>query len=144
MSLFDVPHPAKLQMPDAEAKPVPVLWFGTEVVSEHGSDRVRAIIVHVSGSVGTCELSFLRADVRYVTDMGVYPALGKTGPGWVDLEDMVAAPTTTSLEGLKQEAVAALTGRSDAPAEPPGDAPAPLVGADGTRYDPLTNLPMDD
>lgn len=136
-ALFDVPHPATLR--DAD-RLEPVLWFGISTTAT-ADGRIKAVIVTKQGSVGTCELTDLIADVRYVDELGAYPALGKTGPGWVDLEDMVVAPVESrDLEDVKREAAEALVDVGVAPAE----APAPLVGSDGTRYDPLTNLPMDD
>ena len=85
MSLSD-PREAHLN-PNGTERNDPVLWVGTEVVD----GEVVAIIASDFGRLNSVPLSDVVTDVRYVDDLSKYPATGRTGPGWIDIEDMVEA-----------------------------------------------------
>lgn len=114
-TLFDEPTGAHL---DGE----PVLWFGIV-------DGL-ALIADKAGNLSRVDVKKLVADVRWVPDRAPYRE-GSSGAGWLDL--------------FEYETVA--TEEKPAPSEASPSAstgPAYITTPDGTRWDPSTNLPIDD
>lgn len=145
MSLFDEPVSAHIGE-DA------VLWVGVVESTErqslgNGSGMTvtvsQAIVVNAAGRVGLAPIQELNADWRWVPERGPYRP-GTDGPGWVDLEEFNKPAIPTDIKKTATEAiVAALTEE----AAKPGDLVEGrdyILGADGTKYDPSTNLPLDE
>jgi len=82
-ALFDRPHPAHLTNAHE-----PVMWFGTYV----HEGELYLIYANTNGRISSCPRNQMTADVRYVADLSKVAGSGRTGAGWVDLEDLEATP----------------------------------------------------
>ena len=79
-ALFDRPHPA-------HRGDESVMWFGTLLDGD-----LYVIYANANGRISVCPASEITADVRYVSDLSRVEGGGRTGAGWVDLEDLEATP----------------------------------------------------
>lgn len=145
MSLFDEPVSAHIGE-DA------VLWVGVvETFRRVGDAEVslsQAIVVNAKGRVGLAPVQELTADWRWVPERSTIRGPEVSGPGWVDLDEFdnpyvpSTAPSEADRRGLTEVAtekiVEELTGGSTP------DGRDYLVGSDGTKFDPVTNLPIDE
>jgi hypothetical protein len=63
------------------------MWFGTLLDGD-----LYVIYANANGRISVCPASEITADVRYVADLSKVAGSGRTGAGWVDLEDLTPKP----------------------------------------------------